>query len=155
MVTVTADDIAVALGRTTPESGSPELLQWQMWIEDAVMLIEARLGDTAALDQTKLNYVVREAVVAQVRRPDDATSVDVSVDDGRVSRTYRTSAGRVTIRDEWWDLLSPDIKGGAFSIRPQGSNTLAGHAPWCDLFFGGATCSCGYALAGYPMYEPL
>ena len=110
-MSVTPADIAAALGRTAPESGSPEHGQWSLWISDALMLIEARLGDPAALDQDRLDYVVREAVVAQVRRPDDVTSVDVAVDDGRVSKRYSSGSGRVTIRDEWWALLSPESSG--------------------------------------------
>ena len=32
---------------------------------------------------------------------------------------------------------------------------LAGHAPYCSLYFGGDTCSCGYSLTGVaPIYEP-
>ena len=32
--------------------------------------------------------------------------------------------------------------------------TLAGHAPYCDLYFGGTTCSCGFSLSGVsPIYE--
>jgi hypothetical protein len=147
-MTVSPDTIAVALGRTAPVADSPEEGQWIMWIDDARMLISARLGDLELLDQDKLNYVVREAVVAQVRRPDDATTVAVSVDDGSVSKAYRTSSGRVTIRDEWWDLLSPtDSRAGAFSIFPGASGGLTGHAPWCSLMFLGTTCSCGYALS--------
>lgn len=153
-MTVTPTTIAVALGRTTPDESSTEFAQWSMWITDALMLIDSRLGDPAELDQAKLDYVVREAVVAQVRRPDDATSVDVAVDDGRVSRTYRTSGGRVSIRDEWWDLLSPATKSGAFTIDTFPSRGGM-HAPWCDLMFLGADCSCGVSLAGYPIYEPL
>lgn len=151
-MSVIPDDIAVALGRATPEVGTSDDAQWNMWIADALMLIEARLGDLSALDQTKLDYVVREAVVAQVRRPDDATAVDIAVDDGRVSRTYRSSAGRVTIRDEWWDLLSPDNTGGnAFSIRPGG--TTSTHMPWCAVNMGATYCSCGADIAGWPIYE--
>ncbi len=123
-----------------------------MWIDDALMLIEARLGDPDALDQRKLAYVVREAVVAQVLRPDDAMTVDVAVDDGRVSRTYKSSAGRVTIRDEWWDLLAPNGRSrGAFSVIPSGS--ASGHLPWCNLMFGAAYCSCGVDIAGEPIFE--
>ena len=110
-MSVTPADIAVALGRTAPALGSTEHDQWAMWVADALMLIEARLGDPAALDQDRLDYVVREAVVAQVRRPDDVTFVDVSVDDGRVSKRYSSGSGRVTIRDEWWALLSPESSG--------------------------------------------
>ena len=155
---VTPDNVAVALGRTAPDS--PEFEQWEMWIEDALMLIGARLvgtGDSQVaslddLDQTKLDYVVREAVKAQVLRPDDATSVDVRVDDGSVSKTYRSSAGRVTIRDEWWDLLMPsNSASGAFSITPSAS--ASNHMPWCSLAFGATYCSCGADIAGYPLYE--
>lgn len=167
---VTPTTIAVALGRTAPTDGTPEHEQWEMWISDALMLIGARLvGDGTGqveslddLDQAKLDYVVREAVVAQVRRPDDATQVDVRVDDGAVGKTYRTGSGRVTIRDEWWDLLSPtDSTSGAFSIRPGGSGTC--HADICSantyvaangaIMFGGAYCSCGADIAGFPLYE--
>lgn len=167
---VTPTTIAVALGRTAPAEDSAEWAQWEMWISDALMLISARLvGDGTGqvpslgdLDQAVLDYVVREAVVAQIRRPDDATTVDVRVDDGAVSKTYRSSAGRISIIDAWWDLLSPtDSGGGAFSIRPSSSCTI--HADICSanyytgsngaLIFGGAYCSCGADIAGYPLYE--
>ncbi len=114
-------------------------------------LIEARLGDLALLDGNKVAYVIREAVVAQVLRPDDATTVDVSVDDGRVSKTYRSSAGRVAIRDDWWDLLSPNQESGAFSIVPTPPYNL--HLPWCSSMFGALYCSCGVDIAGEPIFE--
>lgn len=161
---VTPDTIATALGRTAPTFGTPEYEQWSMWINDALMLIAARLvgtqpGQVATLDdldQDKLAYVVREAVVAQVRRPDDATQVAIAVDDGNVSRTYRSSAGRVTIRDEWWDLLSPtDSEAGkAFSVdtTPVVAN---GHAWWCATTFGADWCSCGAVIGQQPMFEVI
>lgn len=149
---VTPETIAVALGRTAPDEGSAEYAQWEMWIGDALMLIEARLGDLAELDQDKLNYVVREAVVSHIRKPDDATQVDVAVDDARASRTYSSSKGRVTIIDDWWELLSPkDSTVAAFSIRPSGGYYSA-HLPWCSLAFG-SLCSCGVDIAGEPIFE--
>lgn len=149
---VIPEDIAIALGRTTPEAGSLEFAQWEMWVNDAVMLITARLGDPNVLEGDKVRYVVREAVVAHIRKPDDATQVEIAVDDARSSRTYRTSKGRVTIIDEWWDLLKPsDTTGGAFSIRPSGS--CATHLPWCSLIMGAAYCSCGVDIAGFPIFE--
>jgi hypothetical protein len=147
--------IAVALGRTAPDSGSVTEQQWQMWIDDALVLINDRktkLAITDELDAAKLDYVVREAVVAQVRNPDDATQVTTSVDDASTSRTYRSGRGRVEIIDEWWALLGltpPD--GGAFSVDMLGTGSL--HLPWCDLYFGGASCSCGVDIAGYPIFE--
>ena len=121
---VTPATIAVALGVAAPTSGSTTEAQWQMWIDDALMLIEARLGDTTLLDQAKLDYVVREAVAAMARRPDDATQVSVSVDDGSVARTYRSGTGRVTILDEWWLLLAPTTStaGRAFEVDTMPAN---------------------------------
>lgn len=149
---VTPEVIAVALGRAVPDSDSPEAAQWAMWIEDALLLIEARLGDPLELDQDKLDYVVREAVVAHVRNPDDATQVEIAVDDARSSRTYKSSRGRVTILDEWWDLLAPTASsGGAFSFIPTGGT--GSHMPWCSLYFGATYCSCGADIAGFPIYE--
>lgn len=151
---VIPDDIAVELGRTAPDSNSVEFSQWERWIADALMLISARLGDLTALDQDRLDYVVRQAVTAHVRRPDDATQVAITVDDGSTSKTYRSSRGRVEIIDEWWALLAPtDTTGKAFSIRPVSASSS--HMPWCDLMFGGADCSCGANLTNYryPLYE--
>lgn len=152
---VTPEDIAVELGRATPDSNSVEYAQWEQWIADALMLISARLGDTSALDQTHLDYVVRQAVAAHVRKPDDATQVAISVDDGSVSKSYRSAKGRVEILDEWWALLSPNTESAraAFSIRPTSSG--GPHMPWCSLMMGATYCSCGADLTAYqyPLYE--
>lgn len=153
---VTPATIAVALGRTAPAVDSTEYEQWSMWIGDALMLIDSRkteLAITAELDAAKVDYVVREAVVAHVQRPDDATQVTIAVDDGNVSRTYRSGKGRLNILDEWWVLLGLTApSGGAFSIDTAPS--LSGmHADWCSLIFGATYCSCGADIAGYPIYE--
>src|SRR6185437_5191069 len=104
--TVTPAMIATALGVDAPATDSAQSNQWRMWIDDAVMLINARATKLdVEPDEAKVNYVVREAVLAHVKRPDDATQVTISVDDGSSSKTYRSGKGRVTILDEWWDLL--------------------------------------------------
>lgn len=153
-MSVTPGDIAVELGRTAPDPAGVEYAQWERWIADALMLIAARLGDVSELDQDRLDYVVRQAVTAHVRRPDDATQVSVSIDDGATSRTYRSARGRVEIIDEWWALLAPaDTTGKAFSITP--SRSASSHMPWCALAFGATYCSCGADLTAYehPLYE--
>jgi hypothetical protein len=104
-VAVTPSTIAVALGLSTPVSTAQEL-QWSLWISEARLLIRARLGDLTLLDQGLLDYVVRQAVVAQVSKPDSSTQVDVAVDDARVSKRYSSSPGRVSILDEWWEDTS-------------------------------------------------
>ena len=153
--TVTPEMIAVALGVTAPTPGSTEWAQWQMWIDDALMLIQTRvdtIDPPPTVEQARLDYVIREAVVAQVRRPDDATQVTVSVDDASTSRTYRSSRGRVDILDEWWLLLGlTGTGGGAFDIDTVPCGTR--HLPWCNFAWGASYCSCGTDIAGYPIYE--
>ena len=52
-------------------------------------------------------------------------------------------------------ICTTGTKREAFSLDTASTNTLAGHAPYCDLYFGGTTCSCGYSLTGVaPIYEP-
>lgn len=153
---VTPDVIAVALGRTAPLADSPQYDQWAMWIDDALMLIETRmtqLAITTAPDQAKLDYVVRQAVVAHVQRPDNATQVTTTVDDASVSRTYQSGRGRVEILDEWWTLLGlTSPSSGAYSIDT--APPLCGlHLPWCSLMFGATYCSCGVDIAGEPIFE--
>jgi hypothetical protein len=153
--TITPAHIAVALGESAPASGSPVEAQWEMWIADALMLVQIRVDSidpVPTVDQARLDYVIREAVVAQVRRPDDATQVTVSVDDSSTSRTYSSSRGRVFITDDWWTLLGlGSATGGAFDIDTVSTSTI--HMPWCSLNLGALYCSCGADIAGYPIYE--
>lgn len=108
---VTITDIETALGRTLTVA---EQAQANQWIADALLIIGARLGDTTLLDQGRLDYVVREAVVTRFRNPEGFQSE--SIDD----YTYRHGAEtrRVTILPEWWELLSPARESDAFSTRP-------------------------------------
>ena len=150
---VTPAAIAVELGRATPDPSDPIYAQWEQWIADALYLIRKRPGLVFAdLDPNDVDYVVRQAVTAHVRRPDDATQVSVSVDDGSLQKTYRSAKGRVEIIDEWWALLTPaKTETRAFSVRPSGG--VSSHLPWCSLMFGATYCSCGVDIAGEPIFE--
>jgi hypothetical protein len=152
-MSVTPAMLAVALGQAAPGAGSVTEQQWDMWIDDAEMLIAARqaLLGAEAPDEAKLDYVVREAVVAHIKRPDDATQVTVSVDDASSSRSYQSGKGRVTILDEWWALLGLVEASGAFSIDMFSASTT--HLAWCSLMLGATYCSCGVDIAGYPIFE--
>lgn len=151
---VTPEMIAVPLGVTAPESDSLTWKQWELWIADAYMLIEDRREklDADPISEAKLDYVVREAVVAHVRKPDDSTQVSITVDDGTTSKSYQSGKGRVTIVDEWWTLLGlvePD--GGAFAIdMVPGIGSI--HDLACSLRFGALYCSCGVDIAGKPIF---
>lgn len=152
---VTPEMIAVALGVAAPEPDSITEQQWELWISDATMLIDTRAGqlgiDPVTIDEVKLDYVVRQAVVTHVKKPDDATQVTVTVDDGSTSKSYRSGRGRVEIIDEWWLLLGLTDPSGAFSIDMFSASSI--HQPWCSLAFGALYCSCGADIAGYPIYE--
>lgn len=151
------DKIAVELGQAVPDSTSPEGKQWEQWVEDATMLITDR-AEKLNLEpptQAKIDYVVRQSVVAHIKKPDDATEVTVSVDDGSSSRRYQSSKGRVTIDDEWWGFLGLVVSTeGAFSIDTVSADSR--HLPWCARNLGSVYCSCGADLTGIgggPLYE--
>jgi len=150
---ITPAEIAVPLGVAAPEQDSIKWKQWDLWISDAEMLIDARVETLGADEpgQIKRDYVVREAVVAHINKPDDATQVTVSVDDGQTSKSYRSGKGRVTILDEWWTLLGLTEPDGAFSIDRIGY--ASPHLPWCSLRMGATYCSCGVDIAGKPIFE--
>lgn len=147
---VTPETIAVALGRSADPSLG-EYDQWTMWIADALMLIQARkdaLAIVVTLNVAKHDYVVREAVVAHVRRPDDATQVTVSIQDASTSKTYRSSKGRIEILDEWWTLLGLTAPtGGAWAVDTAYGAGI--HSAMCALKFGATYCSCGADLTNY------
>lgn len=158
MLTTAVDPamVAVALGQDVPAQGSTTEAQWEMWIADALMLINDRadsLTPTPEVLQAKLDYVIRSAVAAMARRPDDATQVTVSVDDGSTSKTYQRGTGQIAIRDEWWAMLGlVATQGGAYAIDTAPTpGTL--HRDMCSLTFGALYCSCGGGLAGYPLWE--
>ena len=122
-MTVQVSDIETALGRTLT---SVEQLQAEQWIADTLLLIEARLGDPTLLDAARLDYVVREAVVARFRNPEGFQSE--TIDD----YTYRhgSETRRITILPEWWELLRPTSEGGAFSTRPGFTTDSAAPDAW-------------------------
>lgn len=112
---ITYTTVETTLGRSLSDA---EQAQAGLWISQALTIISSRLGDTTLLDQDVLAMVVTEAVANRIKRPDSATQISVSVDDGQVSRTYESSTGGIEILPEWWELLSPASAGAAFSVTP-------------------------------------
>ena len=117
-MSVVAADIETALGRTLTDI---ETAQAAQWIGDAMMLVTVRLGDPALLNQTALDYVTREAVVARFRNPEGYEYE--AIDDYRYGLPKESR--RVTILDEWWRLLSPAISSSAFTMQVSSPLDLA------------------------------
>ena len=95
-------EVQTTVGRTLT---TQEQQQAELWIGQARTIISRGPDgrspmDLDSLDQQVLDMVVTEAVADRVKHPDDATQVDVSVDDGRVSRRYESGSGQIRIRDE-------------------------------------------------------
>lgn len=123
-MTVTYGDVAVALGRPITDQNEQAQITW--WISAAELQIQSRLGDLTLLDQDVLMYVVVEAVAAKAQNPEGASSE--SIDD----YTYRlpTETRRVTILDEWWRMLDPNVSADAYSVRPGFEPDAVN--PWAD-----------------------
>lgn len=110
-------DVEVELGRTLSAS---ERTQVESWLDRAERQIVKRLGPVAALDQAAVKDVEVMAVAAKTLNPQGASSE--SIDD----YTYRLpeETRRVTILDEWWDLLTPapGIATGAYVVGLGGAD---------------------------------
>lgn len=109
---VTYVDVATSLGRLI--SDPVEIAQLSQWIGDAELLIQTRLGDLSLLDADALAFVVREAVAARARNPQGFQYE--AIDDYRYG--LPTESRKVTILPEWWDMLTPGSRAGAYTVRP-------------------------------------
>ena len=117
MAVATVEDVATALGR--PITSDTEVAQVEWWLTGVELIVTARLGDIAELNQDLLKYVEVEAVVAKIRRGDSLrTSRTVSVDDASVTDRYESSVSTSDITDDWWNLLNPLVAQSAYSVRP-------------------------------------
>lgn len=99
----------------------------------------------------------RRIVCAVVRRamPDPSTNGMESVQEttGPFSMTLKpvNPAGDFYLTKQEKSALGAGVQK-AFGVQIAGP--ISGvHLPWCDLNFGGTTCSCGVDIAGEPIYE--
>lgn len=114
MAVIDYTDVEISLGRTVTAAEQDQVAQW---IGHAELLIFTRLGDLAALDQAVLAYVVLEAVLERFRNADGVDEITEAIDDYSHTRKWN-GVKRVTIWDEWWELLSPATNNSYASIRP-------------------------------------
>ena len=119
MAVVDWRDVQTSVGRALTIA---EQSQVGLWADQALLIIEHRLGDPGELDQRVLVMVVVEAVARRIKRPDDATQVSITVDGDTAQRSYQSSSGTITILPDEWALLAASTDGGgavgAFTIRP-------------------------------------
>lgn len=107
-------------------------------------------GDAAAATR-------RRIVCAVVRRSMQAGEADTAgMESVQVTTGPYQFGGKVSDTDFY--LKKPEKAAlGVGATRAFGV-TIAGaepspHLPWCDLRFGGFSCSCGVDIAGEPIYE--
>jgi hypothetical protein len=127
-MTVTPENIGTELGVAAPTV--LQAAQWSSWIDQALFLIGKRL-DVSTLDPKDVDYVVLQAVVEHARNPRNETQVAVSVDDGSVSRSLRSGAGKVVITDDLWRILDPALdESGVGSTQMYGAPDAPAYDPW-------------------------
>ncbi|MDR7253712.1 hypothetical protein J2X46_002702 [Nocardioides sp. BE266] len=110
-------DVEIELGRTLSDS---ERAQVETWLDRAERQIVKRLGPVADLDQGAVLDVEVMAVAAKTLNPEGYESE--GVDDYRYK--LPTETRRVTIVDEWWDLLTPapTIANGPYVVPLGGAD---------------------------------
>lgn len=111
MAVATVKDVATSLGR--PITDSDEMAQVEQWLEDAELLISLRFPELSVLNQNVLRYVEREAVVARLRNPDGYQYE--AIDDYRYGMAAESR--RLTITDEWWQMLNPTMRGSFYTVQ--------------------------------------
>lgn len=131
-------------------------------IEDAEVyatLAAPPLANPASLtdaQRAQVKTVLRRAVV---READSGTGAKIQETAGQYSYTVDSRTARSTsfLTEEEEALLQGIVgttRGNTvFSLDVTPTLSTSEHLPWCDLMFGGTVCTCGVAIAGYPLYE--
>ena len=93
------------------------------WSPILQRMISDRFSGLDSLDQASVEYVISEVISDQLMRTNlpGQTSREVAVDDARVVDRFDVSgAGRLSIWDDLWALLTPSDhrSRGAFAITP-------------------------------------
>lgn len=149
----------------------------------AVSLIPADLAPFATIPEAKALAMIEDALAMAARVAPciitdefEYTAAAKAILRGAVLRWHDAGSGAVTQqqvgpfgqsidtrqqrRGMFWpteieqlqDLCrGPEAPSGAFDVDTVGYGTA--HAAWCSLVFGATYCSCGYDIAGYPIFE--
>ena len=107
--------------RTLSDAEAAAVSLWEQWVQSDIEAAARHAGrDPYQLDPVQVERFVIEACLYRLQHPDDATQVDVAVDDASVSRRYTSSTGQLTYLPAWWGWLGlpdPSVPAGAFTIR--------------------------------------
>jgi len=124
-------------------------------LEDASQFIL----DTVPAAETAAAATRRRIVCAVVRRSMSAEASDMAGFDTfqagggpfQVGGKVSNPSGDFYLTKQEKQALGAG-KQQAFGVQIAGTGSSQ-HLPWCDIYFGGATCSCGADIAGEPIYE--
>ena len=118
MTYATFDDVAIHLGRSLSETEESQIFMWISWLEAD---IASKLPDLTTVDPTAAQRVIVQSIASYLDNPTAASEVQVSVDDGSVTKRYTRSLGRVQILPELWADLGWSGETGAFTVSPYGA----------------------------------
>ena len=115
MIYAVAGDIATHLGRPLNSTEEAQVSLWIGWLEADIAL---RLPPPTLVDDLVAQRVIVQSIAAYMDNPSAASEVQVSVDDGSVTKRYTKSLGRVQILPELWADLGWSGDTGAFTVTP-------------------------------------
>lgn len=133
MAYATVADVEARIGRALTDA---EQQQVTAWLDDIEAEIRHRITDLdtrATEDAAYKAMVVRveaAAVIRVLRNPDG--KLTERIDDYSWTRDTSTASGQLTLLPEEWELLSPSVSTGAWTIRPAGVPPVAPD-PWESL----------------------
>lgn len=112
MSIATPQDVAIELGRDTPDEASVEYARWDKWLNRAERQIRQRIPmlDEWCEDaeyRALVADIESAAVARKALNPEGVRSVMTQIDDANVQKTIDTSrsGGEVTILENEWALL--------------------------------------------------
>lgn len=115
MIYATSNDVATHLGRSLSTTEESQINLWISWLEAD---IGRNMPDPTTVDGTTAQRVIVQSIAAYLDNPTAASEVQVSVDDGSVTKRYTRSLGRVQILPELWADLGWSGDTGAFTVTP-------------------------------------
>lgn len=137
----------------------------QRWIGRAERLLRREFPDLPARlesgSESDLADTIKDVLSAMVtrvlRNPQGIRQQQQSAGAYSSSITFGGDIpGALFLTDSEKDALRPPGTAGngkAFNIQVSSPVGRSGHLPWCTFMFGKNKCSCGYLLAGRPIYE--
>ncbi|OQO89925.1 hypothetical protein B1813_18980 [Saccharomonospora piscinae] len=133
MSVATTSDVESRIGRPLTPTETEQVTAWLDDLEAEIRLRIPGFDDHVATDPDYKALVVRvecAAIIRVLRNPDGKLSE--RIDDYSWTRDSSTASGQLGLLPSEWELLSPSVSTGAWTIQPAGVSP-AEPDPWGTL----------------------